>query len=186
MSTALPAKRARNSVPLVPQASKDAKRMAAVILEVWAGLRTPQQAAVALSGHLLDQLRATHRLAAKKTPVTLIYRHPATRKRRAHPLEPANQGSLCGCSSGEPTLTKESPYIARLRRRHTSPAAANWVASAQPPARNPRCAPRHLATGCIPELATLRQRLMWFYSDFARTSLKSFVSPALMVKFWNT
>ena len=53
MSTALPAsrpaKRARNSVPLVPQASKDAKRMAAVILEVWAGLRTPQQAAEALS-----------------------------------------------------------------------------------------------------------------------------------------
>src|SRR5262249_57851671 len=53
MSTALPAsrpaKRARNSVPLVPQASKDAKRLAAVILEVWAGLRTPQQAAEALS-----------------------------------------------------------------------------------------------------------------------------------------
>ena len=44
-----PAKRARNSVPLVPQASKDAKRLAAVILEVWAGLRTPQQAAEALS-----------------------------------------------------------------------------------------------------------------------------------------
>src|SRR6516164_9598791 len=43
------AKRARNSVPLVPEAGKDAKRSAAVILEVWAGLRTPLQAAEALS-----------------------------------------------------------------------------------------------------------------------------------------
>jgi hypothetical protein len=42
------AKRARNSVPLVPEAGKDAKRLAAVILEVWAGLRTPLQAAEAL------------------------------------------------------------------------------------------------------------------------------------------
>jgi hypothetical protein len=53
MSTAPPAsrptKRARNSVPLVPEAGKDAKRLAAVILEVWAGLRTPLQAAEALS-----------------------------------------------------------------------------------------------------------------------------------------
>jgi len=42
------AKRARNSVPLLPEASKDAKRMAAVVLEVWAGVRTPLQAAEAL------------------------------------------------------------------------------------------------------------------------------------------
>ena len=42
------AKRARNSVPLLPEAGKDAKRLAAVILEVWAGLRTPVQAAEAL------------------------------------------------------------------------------------------------------------------------------------------
>ena len=42
------AKRARNSVPLLPEASKDAKRLAAVILEVWAGVRTPLQAAEAL------------------------------------------------------------------------------------------------------------------------------------------
>ena len=46
---AAPAKRARNSVPLVPEAGKDAKRLAAVILEVWAGLRTPLQAAEAIS-----------------------------------------------------------------------------------------------------------------------------------------
>ena len=52
MSTAPPAsrptKRSRNSVPLLPEAGKDAKRVAAVILEVWAGLRTPLQAAEAL------------------------------------------------------------------------------------------------------------------------------------------
>src|SRR5215471_19131966 len=47
-ATPRPAKRCRNSVPLAPQAGKDAKRLAAVILEVWAGLRTPQQAAEAL------------------------------------------------------------------------------------------------------------------------------------------
>src|SRR5262245_40101259 len=41
-------RRARNSVPLLPEASKDAKRLAAVILEVWAGMRTPVQAAEAL------------------------------------------------------------------------------------------------------------------------------------------
>jgi len=40
--------RPRNTVPLAPQASKEAKRLAAVILEVWAGLRQPSQAAEAL------------------------------------------------------------------------------------------------------------------------------------------
>src|SRR5215831_6379480 len=47
-SRATASKRPRNSVPLLPEASKDAKRKAAVILEVWAGLRTPLQAAEAL------------------------------------------------------------------------------------------------------------------------------------------
>jgi hypothetical protein len=41
-------KRRRNSVPIAPQASKEAKRLAAVILEVLAGLRTLPQAAEAL------------------------------------------------------------------------------------------------------------------------------------------
>jgi hypothetical protein len=41
-------KRPRNSVPIAPQASKEAKRLAAVILEVLAGLRTLPQAAEAL------------------------------------------------------------------------------------------------------------------------------------------
>jgi len=42
------ARRGRNSVPLLPEAGKEAKRQAAVILEVWAGVRTPLQAAEAL------------------------------------------------------------------------------------------------------------------------------------------
>ena len=41
-------KRPRNTVPIGPQASKEAKRLAAVILEVLAGLRTPTQGAEAL------------------------------------------------------------------------------------------------------------------------------------------
>jgi hypothetical protein len=41
-------KRPRNTVPLAPGASKDVKRLAAVVLEVLAGLRTPLQAAEAL------------------------------------------------------------------------------------------------------------------------------------------
>jgi hypothetical protein len=41
-------KRPRNTVPLAPQASKEAKRLAAVILEVLAGMRTLPQAAEAL------------------------------------------------------------------------------------------------------------------------------------------
>jgi hypothetical protein len=40
--------RPRNTVPIAPQASKEAKRLAAVILEVLAGLRTLPQAAEAL------------------------------------------------------------------------------------------------------------------------------------------
>ena len=42
------AKRRRNSVPLAPEASREAKRLAAVILEVLAGVRQPGQAAEAL------------------------------------------------------------------------------------------------------------------------------------------
>lgn len=48
-AVARPAPRSRHTVPVLPEASKEAKRMAAVILEVWAGLRTPLQAAQALS-----------------------------------------------------------------------------------------------------------------------------------------
>ena len=42
-------KRPRNSVPLAAENSKEAKRMAAAIMEVLAGARSPQQAADALS-----------------------------------------------------------------------------------------------------------------------------------------
>jgi hypothetical protein len=41
-------RRPRNTAPIGSCASKDAKRLAAVILEVLAGMRTPPQAAVAL------------------------------------------------------------------------------------------------------------------------------------------
>jgi hypothetical protein len=41
-------KRPRHTVPLAPQTSKEAKRLAAMLLEVLAGLRTPPQAAEAL------------------------------------------------------------------------------------------------------------------------------------------
>src|ERR1700678_2763200 len=41
-------KRPRNTAPLAPGASKDAKRLAAAVLEVLAGLRTPFQAAEAI------------------------------------------------------------------------------------------------------------------------------------------
>ena len=41
-------KRARNTVPIAPETSKDATRLAAVVLEVLAGVRTPPQAATAI------------------------------------------------------------------------------------------------------------------------------------------
>jgi len=41
-------RRARNSVPLAPELTKEARRVATAILEVLAGARTPQQAADAL------------------------------------------------------------------------------------------------------------------------------------------
>src|SRR5262249_28337438 len=71
-SRAATAERARNSVPLLPEAGKDAKRLAAAILEVWAGLRTPLQAAEALGVSLprYYQIEANglHGLVAGCTP----------------------------------------------------------------------------------------------------------------------
>jgi hypothetical protein len=59
-------KRPRNTVPLAPGLSKDAKRLAAVVLEVFAGLRTPQQGAEALAmslgGYYQLEARAMHGL----------------------------------------------------------------------------------------------------------------------------
>lgn len=46
--TAAGGKRPRNSVPLAPEVGKEARRLAAVILEVLAGVRQPVQAAEAL------------------------------------------------------------------------------------------------------------------------------------------
>ena len=47
-------KRPRNTVPIAPQASKEAKKLAAVILEVLAGMRTMPQAAEALRSIVAD------------------------------------------------------------------------------------------------------------------------------------
>jgi hypothetical protein len=47
-AAASPEKRPRNSVPLAPEATREARRLAAVILEVLAGVRQPPQAAEAL------------------------------------------------------------------------------------------------------------------------------------------
>ena len=49
MNASAKPRRARHSVPVAPDSSKEAKRKAAAVLEVLAGLRTPQQAAEALA-----------------------------------------------------------------------------------------------------------------------------------------
>ena len=84
-SRAATAKRPRNSVPLLPEASKDAKRKAAVILEVWAGLRTPLQAAEALGLSLprYYQIEA-HGLGGLVTACT-----PKPKGRQANPAREA-------------------------------------------------------------------------------------------------
>jgi len=47
-STKSNGKRPRNTVPIAPGISREAKRLAAIILEVMAGMRTPPEAAAAL------------------------------------------------------------------------------------------------------------------------------------------
>ena len=49
MSASAKPRRARHSVPVAPESTKEAKRKAAAVLEVLAGLRTPQQAAEGLA-----------------------------------------------------------------------------------------------------------------------------------------
>jgi hypothetical protein len=71
MSNAL-ARRRRNSVPLAPEMNKEAKRLAAVVLEVLAGVRTPPQAATAiglsLAGYYQLEARALHGLLEACVP----------------------------------------------------------------------------------------------------------------------
>jgi hypothetical protein len=71
-SAAARARRPRNTAPLTPQTSKEAKRLATVILEVLAGLRTPGQAAEALQTSLPRyyqlETRAVQGLAAACEP----------------------------------------------------------------------------------------------------------------------
>jgi hypothetical protein len=66
------ARRQRNSVPLAPEMNKEAKRLAAVVLEVLAGVRTPPQAATAigrsLAGYYQLEARALRGLLGACVP----------------------------------------------------------------------------------------------------------------------
>jgi hypothetical protein len=64
--TAARSKRPRNAVPLAPQASKEAKRLAAVILEVLAG--RPRSAVPLPSGRRRAELAREGLSGAKSAP----------------------------------------------------------------------------------------------------------------------
>jgi hypothetical protein len=74
-------KRPRNTVPLAPGMSKEAKRLAAVILEVFAGLRTPPQAAEALA----MSLARYYQMEARAVQGLLEACEPRPRGRQANP-----------------------------------------------------------------------------------------------------
>jgi hypothetical protein len=74
-------KRARNSVPLAAASSRDAKRTAAAILEVLAGLRSPPQAAEALG----VSLPRYYQLEARGLTGLLEASEPRPRGRQSDP-----------------------------------------------------------------------------------------------------
>lgn len=76
-------KRARNSVPLAATSSRDAKRTAAAILEVLAGLRSPPQAAEALG----VSLPRYYQLEARGLKGLLEASEPKPRGRQSDPLK---------------------------------------------------------------------------------------------------
>jgi hypothetical protein len=71
----------RNTVPIAPQASKEAKRLAAVILEVLAGMRTLPQAAEALQ----LSLQRYYQLEARGLRGLLEACEPKPKGRQANP-----------------------------------------------------------------------------------------------------
>ncbi len=75
------AKRPRNSVPLAPGSTREAKRLAAAILEVFAGLRTPMQAAGALA---MSEARY-YQVEARAVRGLLNACEPKPRGRQANP-----------------------------------------------------------------------------------------------------
>jgi hypothetical protein len=74
-------KRLRNTVPIAPESSKEAKRLAAVILEVLAGLRSPPQAATALQ----LSLPRYYQLEARALQGMLKACEPKPKGRQANP-----------------------------------------------------------------------------------------------------
>jgi hypothetical protein len=76
------AKRPRNSVALAPGSSKEAKRLTAMILDVMAGVRTPQQAADAL----LMSLPRYYQVEARALQALLEACEPRPKGRQANPL----------------------------------------------------------------------------------------------------
>jgi hypothetical protein len=79
------AQRPRNRASLLPEASKDARRMAAVILEVWAGMRTPVQAAEVLG----LSLPRYYQIEAAGLQGLVAACTPKPRGRQAHPAREA-------------------------------------------------------------------------------------------------
>lgn len=76
-------KRARHSVPIAPESSKEAKRLAAAILEVLAGSRTPPQAAEALA----VSLPRYYQLEARGLKGMLEACEPRPKGRQTNPLK---------------------------------------------------------------------------------------------------
>jgi hypothetical protein len=75
------AKRPRYKGPLAPGSTRDAKRLAAAILEVFAGLRTPEQAAEALG----MSLARYYQVEARAMQGLLKACEPKPRGRQANP-----------------------------------------------------------------------------------------------------
>jgi len=75
-------KRPRNSVPLAAGSSKEAKRLTAMILDVMAGVRTPQQAADALA----MSLPRYYQVEARALQALLEACEPRPKGRQANPL----------------------------------------------------------------------------------------------------
>jgi hypothetical protein len=99
-----PAKRPRHTVPLAPAESKESKRLAAVILEVLAGVRTPGQAAevlhVSLPRYYQLEVRALRGLVES--------------------CEPKPKGRQAQTGSAEAALRRENEHLRREVTRQQS------------------------------------------------------------------
>ena len=89
-------RRPRNTAPFAPGASKDAKRLAAVVLEVLAGLRTPLQAAEAISRSEAGYYQLEARRCAACWKRACRSRRVVRRTRPAAWLNCSERTSVCG------------------------------------------------------------------------------------------